>query len=378
MLIANHVAIIGGGFSGTLMAINLLHGGARAVTLIERAPARLGRGLAYGAAQASHVLNVRAANMSAFPDAPEHFTGWLARRGAGSDASFATRTDYGAYLAEQLAQARAAAPGRLTVRSAEAIDLDLAGSAARVTLGDGTALTPDVVILASGNLPPHDLPGFGGLPAPCYISDPWLPGMADGLRDDDIVLLLGTGLTAVDCALTLDRAGFGGRIVALSRRGLLPHRHAPEPDFTPLNDRPGELGADLIHAVRARARAVGWRNAVDELRPFTSDIWRAAGPAEQARFLRHLRPFWDVHRHRLAPQVGARIEALMAQGRLEIAAGKIESVTPVADGLELIWRIRGSETRRTLAVRRAINCTGRSATCGARPIRCSSASPTRA
>lgn len=75
-----HVAIIGAGFSGTLQAINLLrHEGPRA-TLIERAPVA-GTGLAYGAAHPSHVLNVRAANMSAFPDDPSHFVRWLEARG---------------------------------------------------------------------------------------------------------------------------------------------------------------------------------------------------------------------------------------------------------------------------------------------------------
>ena len=100
------VAIVGAGFSGTLMAINLLrHDGPRAV-LVERG-GEPGRGLAYGAAHATHVVNARASNMSAYPDDPLHFVRWLERRGIASDGDvFAPRLAYGDYLAELLAEAR--------------------------------------------------------------------------------------------------------------------------------------------------------------------------------------------------------------------------------------------------------------------------------
>ncbi len=358
MLLTHHVAVIGGGFTGTLLAINLLRGGVATVTLIERDPTRLARGLAYGAARAGHVLNVRAANMSAFHDRPGHFVDWLARRGAGSDASFATRTDYGAYLAELLDDAQRAAPERLNILQDEAVDVETDGTGARVKLRSGDVLAADLVALASGNLPPHDLPAFAALSAPAYVSNPWSPGIADGLTDDDSVLLLGTGLTAVDCALTLDHAGFRGQIVAMSRRGLPPHRHGPANAFAPLRDRPGLLDSHLIRAVRTRAADIGWRNAVDELRPFTRDIWHGASPDQRARFLRHLRPYWDIHRHRIAAPVAERLDGMAGQGRLRTLAGKIARAAPAAGGIEIAWRPRGAAAGRLLTVRRVINCTG--------------------
>ncbi len=358
MLLTRHVAVIGGGFSGTLLAINLLRDGGVAVTLIERDAARLARGLAYGAAQAGHILNVRAANMSAFADEPDHFVDWLAQRGAGSETSFASRTDYGTYLAALLAQARRAAPERLTIVQDEAVDLEDRGDDMLIRLRSGEVLAADHVVIASGNLPPHDLPAFAGLAAPAYVSDPWSPGSADGLGDDDIVMLLGTGLTAVDCALTLDHCGFRGRIVALSRRGLAPRRHGPADPFMPINERPGQLDSRLVRTVRARSRAIGWRNAVDELRPFTRDIWDGATSDQRARFLRHLRPYWDIHRHRIAPPVAERIDGMMAQGRLDFMAGKIVGAHAAGDGLEIAWRPRGQDGLRRRHVRRLINCTG--------------------
>jgi len=310
MLIADHVAIVGGGFSGTLLAINLLNHGDAHVTLIERRGDRLGRGLAFGAAQEDHVLNVRAANMSALPDQPRHFADWLKARQAGEETSFATRRTYGAYLRDLLTAAQARAGQRLRLIEEEAIDIALSDGAATIRLRSGAMVDADIAVVAPGNLPPHDLPAFARLSHPAYVDDPWAADLAEGLGRDDDILLLGTGLTAVDCALSLLSAGFAGRIVALSRRGLLPHAHEGGAATAPLPERPVGSASALVRQTRARAAAIGWRAAVDELRPFTQDIWRAADDGDRARLLRHLRPYWDVHRHRVAPQVAERLAGM--------------------------------------------------------------------
>lgn len=358
MLKVDHVAIIGGGFSGVLLAINLLRHGNLRVTLVERRPDRLGRGLAYGAAHSDHVLNVRAANMSALPDQPGHFVAWLTAQGLGQEGSFATRRDYGAYLCAMLDDVRAVAGDRLAILTDEATDIAVAGDGAFVALGSGATVAADIAVIAPGNLPPHDLAACAGLARPAYVDDPWAADIAEGLGANDIVLLLGSGLTAVDCALSLDSAGFTGRIVALSRRGLSPHAHAPVPPYAVRPERPTGPTSALVRVVRARATQIGWRNAVDELRPFTSDMWRAASPAERNRFLRHLRPYWDVHRHRIAPQVADRLDRLKAQGRLEIRAAKVTTATPDGDGLVVGLRPRGASVQHDLRVARMVNCTG--------------------
>lgn len=358
MLSARDVAVIGGGFSGTLLAVNLLRNGIGRVTLIERAPGRVGRGLAYGRAQPDHVLNVRASHMSALPDEPGHFAQWLEKQGLGSATSFATRQSYGAYLTDLLERERQGADGRLQVVTGQAVGLEISDSRACVTLDSGEQVKADVAVLAPGNLPPHDLPAVAGLTRPLYVNDPWAGDIADGLGDSDTVMLLGNGLTAIDCMLTLVSSGFGGQIVALSRRGLSPHSHETQQAFSPRQERPRGSGSALVRAVRRRADEVGWRNAVDELRPFTPSIWGAADPVARRRFLRILRPFWDIHRHRLAPTVAARVAELRMDGRLSVHAGKLLRATPEDDGVHVAWRPRGSAEEETRTVARIINCTG--------------------
>uniref|UniRef100_UPI0035CA5285 FAD/NAD(P)-binding protein n=1 Tax=uncultured Sphingomonas sp. TaxID=158754 RepID=UPI0035CA5285 len=355
----DHVAIVGGGFSGTLLAINLLrHEGPRA-TLIER---RLdaGEGLAFGAAHPSHLLNVRAGNMSAFPDDPGHFVRWLEGQGiADAGHAFIPRLTYGRYLRELLDAAQVRGGTRLTVLAGDVVDLT-PGETARLALQDGRSIAADAVVLAVGNLPPHAPPGIpDALPAACYAPDPWAPSALHGLGPDDTVLVLGTGLTMVDVALSLEASGFAGRIVALSRRGLLPHGHAdPAAPADPIRERPAGSLSALVGIVRARADAIGWRSAIDELRPFTQGLWGATTTAERERFLRHLRPWWDIHRHRLAPSVAERITAMRARGQLSLTAGKLASVAPAGDGLHVTWRPRGASVAAHLPVRRIINCTG--------------------
>jgi uncharacterized NAD(P)/FAD-binding protein YdhS len=353
-----HVAIVGAGFSGTLQAINLLrHDGPRA-TLIERAPVA-GTGLAYGAAHPSHVLNVRAANMSAFPDDPGHFVRWLEARGVpDAPTAFIPRVTYGEYLRELLEAALQHPSGRLTLIRDEVQDVEVNGGV-RVLLRDHT-IGADAAVLAVGNLPPHDPPGLDPtkLSAHRYKGDPWHPSVPEQLGPDDTVLVIGTGLTMVDVVLLLDARGFRGRIVAISRRGLLPRPHAAGSDWQRIEERPATTASHLLHTVRARGETIGWRNAVDELRPFTQGMWGNASEADRARFLRHLRPWWDVHRHRLAPQVHARLQAQLERGRLEVIAGKTLTFEERTDSIEVILRRRGADAPETLHVQRIVNCTG--------------------
>jgi len=358
--VIDHVVIVGAGFSGALQAINLVrHAGPRA-TLIDR-QADAGTGLAYGAAHPAHLLNVRASNMSAFPDDPDHFVRWLSSRSSGDLAPrFVPRLMYGAYLRELLDQVVRESPGRLTILCGEVADITHDGCT-HVSLVDGRRIDADAAVLAVGNLPPHPPPGFQAetLAPERYAANCWDPAATRGLGGEDSVLILGTGLTMVDLALLLDAKGFDGRIVAMSRRGLVPRGHAePGAPPAPIRTRPATIASTLIRDVRNRSELVGWRGAVDELRPFTQDMWRSASNRERSRFVRHLRPWWDVHRHRLAPEVASRIAAMRQRGQLRIVAGKTGLVEECGDGAAVAWRPRGQTDWQRLDVQRIINCTG--------------------
>ena len=351
------VAIIGAGFSGSLLAVQLVRRDPDLrVWLIERSGV-FGRGLAYSTTCPAHLLNVRANRMSAFPDDPGHFVRWLeANRPEFADPEgFVPRMVYGDYVQSILDDAGE----RIRRVHGEAVNLVVReGLGVQISLADGREIEADAGVLAAGNPPPGDA-GMKGLGrADRWLADPWAPGVLEGVGANDDLLLLGAGLTMIDVVLALEHRGWKGRALALSRRGLLPRPHDPTQSHA-LSRQPEATDLmGMFREVRARMREVGWGQAMDEIRPFNQSAWLQATEKERGRFLRHLRPWWDVHRHRTAREVGEDISRLVDAGRLRVASGRVESAMPVEEGLEVEWRARGSTKSRTEAFQWMVNCTG--------------------
>ena len=363
---AYSVAIVGGGFGGVVTAIHLLRllPAASEIVLFERA-GRLGRGAAYGTELPCHLLNVPATRMSAFPDAPADFADWLSRSRmesscAATDAGlFAPRAVYGDYI-ESLARA-ALRSGRLTVIPAAVTDLWPERVGFRLAVANGRTIRAGQVVLALGNL----VAGEGSGPA--HVTDPWSPAALAPLEavSDRPVVIVGTGLSMVDLALGLRARGFPGRIVAISRRGLLPRCHRPNaawpaPAFTPAERRSILALFRRVRAEIAAAAAVDtdWRGVIDGVRPVVQSLWQGLPAVERRRFLRHLRPWWDIHRHRMPVPAAAAIDAMREQGALEVHAGTVLSVEPMATGARVTWRPRGASLPTRLHAARVIAATG--------------------
>lgn len=358
------VAVVGAGFSGVLTALHLLREDpGLEVRLIEKAE-RFGPGRAYAAADPDHVLNVRAANMSAFAHQPGHFVQWLAQQGdAASGDAFVRREVYGAYLQGLLREAIGEHSGRFLLEQDEAVAAEPRGRGFTLRFAMGRTLDVDALILAVGLGPPRAAPGATreALTSPAYRADPWRID-PEQLPDGEI-LLIGTGLTMIDAALRLDRSD--RRFTAVSRRGLLPLDHAPTPPALP-PEGSFDTPLEALQTLRAHAAAVGWRAAVDSIRPLTADIWVNWSPAERRRFLTRLRPWWDIHRHRMAPPVAARVSGFREAGRLRALAARIQRIEPQGEGLAVTWRRAGQvETKSFAAI---VNCTGLSGEIDGSPL----------
>ncbi|MBS0295029.1 MAG: FAD/NAD(P)-binding protein [Proteobacteria bacterium] len=355
------IAIVGAGYTGALLAVQLLRRTPARVLLIERRSV-FGLGLAYGTGCPAHLLNVRSGRMSAFPDDASHFVRWLQdnRPELADPDGFAPRMVYGEYVRATLDAQEAASPGRFERVSGEVTAIDADGQGVQLKLADGRRLSADRCVLALGNAPPDPAGAAGLTPGASdrFINDPWAPGALATVKPADEVLLIGSGLTMIDVALALDAQGWLGRALALSRRGLLPRPH----DATQSHAQPWPpVDASLSQrakAFRARARTIGWGEAMDEIRPFNQALWRAADSSERRRFLRHLRPWWDVHRHRTATEIGARIQAMIEARTLSVGAGRVVKAETRPAGVWIDWRPRGATETRHDRFDRVINCTG--------------------
>jgi uncharacterized NAD(P)/FAD-binding protein YdhS len=364
-----NVIIIGGGASGVLLACHLLRDRDcdLRVTIVEKRP-DVGRGIAYSTANPDHLLNVRVANMSAFPDDPDHFWRWLWER-EGHDGSvagqrcddpfcFVPRRIYGDYIAGLLSPLLAESPKRLRIIRGECDSIDEAPSGIAVSLTDGSGCRGDIAVLATG----HEVPSNDD--AGCYL-DPWVAPADAGVTLDTRILVLGTGLTMIDYVLSLILAGHVGLIVAMSRRGLLPNAHR---SVQPVTIKAAQIpfGAGITTLIRwlrtliDRHVAAGgdWRSVVDGLRPFTQKIWQELPMTARRSFLEHARPWWDVLRHRMAPEVETRIKARIADGGLTVMAAKLCAVEQHPQGAVVRYRRRGANVVETLRVDKIVDCRG--------------------
>jgi uncharacterized NAD(P)/FAD-binding protein YdhS len=376
MSIERTVLIIGAGFSGAITAANLLRRGAGSplrIVLANRSGA-IARGVAYGTRSERHVLNVPAGNMSAFADDPEHFLRYAARRDPEvRGGTFVPRRMYGDYLMDVLAEAeRDAAPGaRLERVVGEATAIRVHDDGAVVTFDDGSVLRAHRVVLAVGNYAPGEprLADHAIYSSRRYVRDPWRPGALDAIAPSDRVLLIGTGLTMLDVALDLRTSGVRAPMIAVSRRGLVPQPHrspsvAPTYEHRPPGIESGEAtAAAYLRAVREHVRRVAgsgadWREVVGALRPITAALWQRLSVRERARFLRHVRPYWEVHRHRAAPEPAAAVRRMLDDGEMRVVAGRLLSMTEEGNGVTVTLRRRGAAAPETMRVERVVNCTG--------------------
>lgn len=361
------VAIVGGGFSGTLLALHLLRQGRSAprVYLFERRPS-FGPGLAYSSPNPGHRVNTRAANMSAFPDQPDHFVEWLSHYARGhrleqpTGHSFVPRRVFGTYI-ESVLRAEIGDPlkaGRLVLVPDEVVGVERNRELLALTTAGGRTYQARQLVLAVGNLTPLRSNG-------AYRGNPWDPAAVEGIPANGSVLIIGTGLTMVDVVQSLIDAGHEGPITAISRRGLLPHVHAPSRPWTIAEHalpRTASLTAMTVwlrdQIARAEAEQTDWRGVVDAVREHVDQLWNNLPLEERRRFLRHIRPYWDVHRHRLAPQVNAILKDALTTGQLTVHAGRVVDLDPDADGATVQLRRRGSRMVESMRVHRVIDCTG--------------------
>ncbi|RWB54448.1 FAD/NAD(P)-binding protein [Mesorhizobium sp.] len=358
----NSIIIVGGGASGVVLAAHLLKSPNPdlRVTLIEKRP-HFGQGMAYSTLLSAHVLNVKASGMSAYADDPDNFARWVLERGlARPDQGpfYAPRSLYARYLKELLddIEERERENGRLRLIREESLSISPTPAGVEVALANGTSVVGHLAVLATGH---DEQPGAFQGRAIRMGSD------ADTALDPEApVLVLGTGLSMVDAFLSLEQRGHRGQIIAVSRRGLLPSPHRKgNPIKLDVADIP--LGTQLSYFVgwfrnliRDNQKAGGdWRDVVDGLRPFNQTIWQNWPSSAKRRFVEHTKAWWDIHRHRMAPEVYERVTEAVRSGRIRLVAGRVVDIEP-NDGFAVTIQQRGTQALETLEVARIYDCMG--------------------
>lgn len=371
--------IVGGGFSGIMVACHLARETEKSdrhqhIVIIDRQTS-IAEGAAYRTPDSSHLLNVPASNMSAWPDMPADFLEWAQSRDpAMTPYSFLPRQTYGDYLHHTLFKtiADAGANTSVEIRCDEVESVAREGGAWRVKCTTSEAIHADLVVLATGHRAPDDpLARIWSGSRARYIHDPWAALALAAIAPDESVCILGTGLTAVDVLQTLLRSSHTAPVLAISRRGLMPTTHTERP-LAPIDPRSWldkllhaspVTTRKLVRALRLAAQQAGphgedWRRVIDGLRAFTPQIWQALTLPERRRFMRHVRAHWEVVRHRLAPAIAQSVRIAKDTGVFDTLAARVVSARGEVDGVTLTMTGRGKSNvvRRKFAW--VVNCTG--------------------
>jgi uncharacterized NAD(P)/FAD-binding protein YdhS len=371
------VLIIGGGLSGTMLAVQLLRQPGQRHILVIEPRAELGRGEAYSAVELGHTLNGNAARMSVDPDNPDDLTQWLTDYiGAGgwpeSDQQhvpiselFPPRGIFGVYAQQRLAEAKALSASTVEHVRGEVVDLQVDEAATLLTLDNGQQLRGTYAVLATGMFPAARTPQTESSGLNAAAVDPWDVQAMTHIDPQSTVLIIGSGLTMVDAVVSLEQAGHRGPIEIFSRHGLLPHVRRQPPSWEDFLAADHSLRSprQLLREVRrqcriAQAQGIDWQAPLDTVRAHIGRLWSQAGEREKRQFVRHVRPWWESHHHRSPPLSAQLVARLQAEGRLRIQAASFKGVVASDGGVTVRLRRRGEQAVRQVSGAALINSSG--------------------
>ena len=371
------VLIVGGGLSGTLLAVHLLRLPGRRRVLVIEPRAQLGRGEAYSAVELGHTLNGNAARMSVDPDNADDLTDWLsAYIAAGGwpesrqqqvpvSELFPPRGIFGLYAQQRLAQAKAQSASSVEHVRAEVVDLHIDAGATLLTLDNGQQLRGTFAVLATGMFPAARTPQTASCGLNAAALDPWDVPTMTRLDPQATVLIIGSGLTMVDAVVSLEQAGHRGPIEVFSRHGLLPHVRRQPPSWEDFLARDPSLRnpRQLLREVRrqcriAQAQGVDWQAPLDTVRAHIGRLWSQADEDEKRQFVRHVRPWWESHHHRSPPLSAELVARLQEAGRLRVRAATFMGVAPALEGVNIRLRYRGEQAITQITAAALINSSG--------------------
>lgn len=346
----SRVAIIGGGYTGAIIAKLLVERGVRdieEVTVFEPRE-QLGCGLAYDVQNIDVRLNVAAHRMRAIPGSPTAFLDWLQTSGTLTidpdavtpEGIFARRRDFGRFMQAQIAPHLDSGAVRHIRQAVRVVERQ--SDQWRISGADGTAVLADILILATGHPPasrPTVVDRLSAL-AMNRVKDILAADAFNEIGQCDPVLVVGSGLTAIDALCRLKALGHTGTVSLLSRTGLMPRPHAgggfsPFGDFSTTDLTSARKLLSKVRATirEAQAQGIPWQSVFDALRQHAQPLWHTLPMRERQKFLRRLRRWYDVHRYRMPPQGAAILELGINTGRVRLETGQLASIAEDSRGL---------------------------------------------
>lgn len=364
--------IVGGGLSGTLLCIYLMKYNKKPLTLFlfEKKPEQLHKGVAYSSKLPYQLLNVPVKGMSLLEDDSLHFYDWLKTQNIDiTPDDFVSRKLFGEYLSDYLKETvEENKQHDVIVIQEEVTNIREENGSQIIYCSNHSGLKVSKVFLCTGNFPASNLKGFSKavLESNYYVSNPWSGDNLSQINSNDTILVVGTGLTMVDQVMSITKhTDFKGKIIAISRRGLLPLPHGETPtfqisqtiDFTKCTFL--ELYQFIKKEVKkAKSLGLSYRSVIESIRPHLDRIWRNLSLTDKKQFITHFKPYWEIHRHRIPAKSSDYLKSLINQNKLKIVAGRINIAEIKNDKILVETQLKGCKKVQEIEVSWIINCTG--------------------
>lgn len=375
-----HIGIIGGGFSGTMTAIQLIYKATNSIKItIINDRDNFNKGFAYSPYSKKHILNVITEKMSAFPDKEHDFLDWVILKEEYKSYdrtlianSFLPRYVYGEYLVDTWEKAKKIASEKnieLQIIESVVDDIEVSAEIITIVLHTAEKITVDQCVITSGNQVPRNpaITNMDFYKSANYFQNPWMIDSVLHVDSELPVLVIGNGLTMVDTVFGLLEHGFKNKIYSISPNGfnILPHRHNGL-KYTKLVEEFTENMSlyDFVklvnkHVKLVREYGVTAEPVIDSIRPYTQSIWKKLNETERKKFMARLRHLWGVARHRFPMHSHDKIQQLRIDNKLLIKSGKILNFTEVSPKhIEVEYFDKKEKEIKKFEVSRVINCTG--------------------
>lgn len=320
------IVIIGGGCSGILVVCQLLIKATKPtqIVLFEK-HAHLGEGVAYSTTCKWHILNVPNQRMSAFAQHKDHFINWLkANSYPHEPLGFSPRQLYAAYLRDCLKEALqigAKVGATLKILHDTVVEvLPVVNSGWSLLSKNATSYKAKSVVLALGIFQRAH--------------------KQHTITTASTVAIIGSGLSMADAILKLKLDKHRGAITVFARNGSLPLAHdLSSYSMLPAIEWPVVMSLSQTYKqFKNKLREYcsdsdyPWQALIDSLRPYTQQLWQHWDLHDKQQFLRHLRSRWDLHRHRVAPQIAAELQTLLQQGFFKLKHAAVANLQSTDDG----------------------------------------------
>lgn len=351
-----NILLIGLGATGTLVLKQLSSQTEHSVWAVESHRDQLFRGVAYAQKFNRCPLNVQAKSMAMIGESDLDFVQWLQRKRHpyGAD-DFVPRSIYGDYLEEWGLQVVNSMGSRFNLVVSTVSDLKPTKSGVYAVI-DGLTHVFDCVILATGNQQPARLPGVAKT-VPGYFQSSWDIDW-NTFPQNGKVVVVGSGLSAIDVLIEANGRGFKGEFLVVSRHGRWPTTFSIAPISHDL-EWPEDRSLNSImrwFAVNYKL-GVPVESMVHLLRTHFQMLWKGWTYAEQDFFLKRLKHRWDALRHRIPPESASLLKWYKATKRLRVIPGEIDDVEYHQGQLRVLIKRKNG----TLAVQTAfamVNATG--------------------